>query len=228
MISIYTPKEWSSLFSCPSLMIDDEGRIWSANEYNKILFGSPSGRIDRKAGRIYGADLGYGFSSQPIAYLEEKNGVIEIRDARAGVFSAPMLYMKDDQIYTAKQYTSIFGAPSGYIRRDEKSGREEPKAEERREEKTREEKREPINTPGAQLRKKLGLVCGGMLAVYCVAQGLMLTMPWLRWAVPLGLSAVLGYKAFVNPGTRGNRLYRAAFGIAAGFTVLMTMLALAL
>lgn len=115
MLQIYTPKQWYSLFNCPSLMIDDNGLIWAADEYYKILFSSPSGKIDYAAGKIYGKDLGGGLFSEPIGYLETKNGVTRIMDAKQGYFSTPILYIQGNKIYTAEEYGSIFGAPSGYV-----------------------------------------------------------------------------------------------------------------
>ena len=81
MIKFYTPNEWYSLFQCPSLIIDDEGKIWKADEYFAIISGAPVGRVDYTRGCIYGEDMGYGlFAAAPIAHLETKNGVIEVRD----------------------------------------------------------------------------------------------------------------------------------------------------
>jgi len=115
MIKLYTPKQWYSLFDCPTLIIDDQGLIWAADAYYKVLFGSPSGKIDYAAGKIYGKGLGYNAFEEPIAYLTCKNGVIEIQDAKQGVFSAPILYIKDNKIYTPEEYNSIFDAPSAYF-----------------------------------------------------------------------------------------------------------------
>lgn len=117
-MKFYTPKEWYSLFECPSLIIDDEGKIWAADAYYKILFGEPSGRIDYAGGKIYGKDLGYGIFSEPIAYLETKNGVTRVLDAKKGLFSSPILYIQNDKVYTPEQWTSIFDSPSGYIKND--------------------------------------------------------------------------------------------------------------
>lgn len=116
MLQFYTPKEWNSLFNCPSLIIDDNGKIWSADAYYKPLFGEPSGRVDYTGGKIYGKDLGYGLLAEPIAYLETKNGVIEIRDAKKGLFSAPILYIKDGKVYTPERFTALFDAPDGYFK----------------------------------------------------------------------------------------------------------------
>lgn len=116
MLKLYTPKEWSHLFDCPRLIIDNDGKIWMADSYYKILSGEPSGKIDYVGGKIYGKDLGYGLFSSPIAYMETKNGVTRIMDAKQGLFSAPILYIENNKVYTPEQWTSIFDCPSGYIK----------------------------------------------------------------------------------------------------------------
>ncbi len=52
MIKFYTPKEWNSLFDCPSLIIDNWGKIWAADQYQMVLSGEPCGRIDYEGGKI--------------------------------------------------------------------------------------------------------------------------------------------------------------------------------
>ena len=118
MIKFYTPKEWHSLFDFPSLVIDNWGKIWAADQYYMVLSGEPCGRIDYQGGKIYGKDLGYGMFAEPIAYLETKNGVTRIMDAKKGLFSSPMLYIQDDKVYTPEQWTSLFDAPGGYIKNE--------------------------------------------------------------------------------------------------------------
>lgn len=121
MIKFYTPKEWHSLFDCPSLIIDDWGKIWAADQYYMVLSGEPCGKIDYQGGKIYGKDLGYGMFAEPIAYLESKNGVTRIMDAKKGLFSSPMLYIQDDKVYTPEQWTSLFDTPGGYIKKENPS-----------------------------------------------------------------------------------------------------------
>ena len=118
MMKFYTPREWHSLFDCPSLIIDDEGKIWSADNYYKILSGEPCGRIDYTGGKIYGSDLGYGMFAEPIAYLETKNGVTRVLDAKRGFSSAPILYIQNNKVYTPDQWTSIIDTPGGHIQKD--------------------------------------------------------------------------------------------------------------
>lgn len=190
MFKIYTPKEWNSIFDCPSLMIDDEGLIWKADEYYKVLFGEPSGRVDWKAGKIYGADMGYGLMAEPIAYIDEKNGVTEIRNARNGVFSAPILYLQNGKIYTPDQYTAIFSCPGGYIREDKR-------VEDIRTESAPEEKQRTDEGSGAG---KTILKFGGIIfAIYIVVQGLAVSVPWLAWVLLIGLAAFLLYKGHTMP-----------------------------
>lgn len=125
MLQFYTPKQWYSLFQCPSLIIDDIGKIWKADDYYKIISGAPVGRVDYARGCIYGEDLGYGLlAAAPIAYLETKNGVTQVLDGKKGLFSAPILYIKDDKVYTPEQYTALFDAPSGYIKEEAKEEKE--------------------------------------------------------------------------------------------------------
>ena len=126
MLQFYTPNEWYSLFQCPSLIVDDMGKIWKADDYYTIISGTPVGRVDYARGCIYGEDLGYGLlAAAPIAYLETKNGVIQVLDGKKGLFSAPILYIKDDKVYTPEQYTALFDAPSGYIKKEAKEEKEE-------------------------------------------------------------------------------------------------------
>lgn len=122
MMKIYTPKEWLSVFrGCPSLIIDDKGLIWAGDEYYKILFGEPSGKIDFEKGYIYGEDYAK-LMATPIGILEKVNDLIKVYDYQKGRFSAPILYIQNDKIYTPEQWTSIFDIPGGYIEKDLSSG----------------------------------------------------------------------------------------------------------
>lgn len=117
MFQIYTPREWAGFFQSPSLIIDDNWLIWEADQYYRVLFASPSGRIDFTRGHIYGKGLGYHLSEAPIGYISVKNGVTEIRGS-AGTFSSPILYIRDNKIYTPDRFYSVLDNPSGYIRND--------------------------------------------------------------------------------------------------------------
>lgn len=122
MIKIYTPEQWYSIFGrCPTLIIDDQGRIWSADAYFKPLFGEPSGMVDYKKGRIYGPDYSK-LSAVPIARMETRNGETRIYNYADSFSAPPMLYIIGDRIYTPDQYiTAGLGGDSvGYIRHSEK------------------------------------------------------------------------------------------------------------
>ena len=79
MIKVYTPKVWLSVFGgSPSLIIRDDGYIFSADQYYKIITGSPIGKIDYEKGFIYDKHYNDLFPT-PIAYTKTNGDVIEIR-----------------------------------------------------------------------------------------------------------------------------------------------------
>ena len=120
MTEIYTPKEWRSLFSCPSIVIDDNGYIYSAAEYKKLLK-TPIGRIDYEKDNIYGSDYA-SWNATPIAYMIHSGETTKVYEYGKTQFSAPMLYIKNDRIYTPEEYTRFLGGqPSGYVKTDKKS-----------------------------------------------------------------------------------------------------------
>ena len=130
MTRIYTPKEWLSFFRCPSIIIDDEGYIFSAEDYNKLIR-HPIGRIDYSKNYIYGKDYNT-FMATPIAYLVRRDDVIQIYEY-GKVYGAPILYIQNGKIFTPDEYFRIFGGnPSGYVK-TETPHREEPCAESARE-----------------------------------------------------------------------------------------------
>ena len=115
MMKIYTPQAWLSIFGgSPSLVIDDKGYIYSADGYYKIFSDSPVGKIDFEKGYIY--DKHYtDIIATPIAIMERKNDALEVREY-GKPFSNPILYIKNDKIYTPEEYFRILGgAASGYI-----------------------------------------------------------------------------------------------------------------
>lgn len=119
MMKIYTPEAWLSLFGgSPSLVIDDNGYIYSADGYYKIISDSPIGKIDYAKGHIY--DKHYtDLWPTPIAYMTDDGGVIKVREYGKSQFSDPILYIQGDKIYTPQEYLRIFGGnASGYIKRD--------------------------------------------------------------------------------------------------------------
>lgn len=220
MFKIYTPKEWNSIFDCPSLMIDDEGLIWKADEYYKVLFGEPSGRIDWKAGRIYGADLGYGLMAEPIAYMEEKNGVTEILDARNGIFSAPILYLKNDKIYTPEQYTAVFDCPGGYIREEKRAEETRTATADTEIEREETQRSSAVTGGGMGFMKLIGI----LFAIYIVVQGLFVGAPWLGWALPIGTTAFLLYKGFTLPDGDPRKEKSKVLGVIMGIITVAAMI----
>ena len=209
-MKVYTPKQWHSMFDCPSLIIDDQGLIWEADEHSKMLFGSPSGKVDYAAGKIYGKGLGYDLLEEPIATLTKKNDVTEVRDAKQGEFSAPILYIKGDKIYTPEEYTSIGDMPGAYIRRED-----------------------PAPAPGGSSVQSgtgtssgtasgkgsssgLGsnaLKFGGiLLAFYCVVVGVGNAMPiWLSLLVAAALLGGLIYLGWFSKKKENRRKFQIAF-----------------
>ena len=207
MLQFYTPKEWYSLFNCPSLIVDNDGKIWSADEYYKILFGEPSGRIDYAKGKIYGKDLGYGLMAEPIAYLETKNGVMEVRDAQKGLFSAPILYIKDDKVYTPERFFSLFDSHNGFVKKDDK---EDPNAA------SGGFHTGSGDTSGGVPSGVIGpalLKIGGVLLLFiCVANGLVMAMPlWLLVLLWVAAAIGLGYLGFFAPESKRTKAFRAGF-----------------
>ena len=122
MTKIYTPKQWRQYFRCASIIIDDDGRIFSADDYYKT-FRSPIGKVDYSKNYIYGEDYSSTFAT-PIAQMVQNGDEIRVYEYGGGVFADPILYIKNKKIYTPDEYFRIFGGEaSGYIEEDEKSGR---------------------------------------------------------------------------------------------------------
>ncbi len=118
MIEFYTPDEWLTLFGgSPSLVIDDDGYIYTYEESNKIIGRTPCGKVDFKAEVIYGKDYN-DFIKFPIAYIRREDNVIRIfSEEPQGMFCYPFLYIVDNEVYTADEYNRVFrGSPSGYIK----------------------------------------------------------------------------------------------------------------
>lgn len=207
MLQFYTPKEWYSLFNCPSLIVDNDGKIWRADEYYKILFGEPSGRVDYAKGKIYGKDLGYGLMAEPIAYLETKNGVMEVRDAQKGLFSAPILYIKDDKVYTPERFFSLFDSPNGFIKKDDK---EYPDAASGGFRTGSGDSSEGV--PSGVIGPALLKIGGVLLLFICVVNGLAMAMPlWLLVLLWVAAAVGLGYLGFFAPESNRTKAFRAGF-----------------
>ena len=117
MMKIHTPEQWYSIFGkCPTLLVDDQGRIWAADQYFHPLSSEPSGLIDCKNNKIYGPDYSRA-DAAPIAWMETRNDETRIHAFREGGSGAPMLYIIGNRIYTPDQYlTSGMGGDSvGYV-----------------------------------------------------------------------------------------------------------------
>lgn len=116
MKEIYTPKAWLSIFGgSPKLIIDNDGYIYSYDGYYKFLRDNPIGRIDYRRGYIYGENYADWFPT-PIAEIRERDGVTEVHEY-GRVFSTPMFYIKNGEIYEHREYIRFFGGtPSGYVK----------------------------------------------------------------------------------------------------------------
>lgn len=116
MTKIYTPKEWLSFFSCPSIVIDDDGYIYSAEDYHKMIR-SPIGRINYQSNYIYGKDYN-ALMPVPIAYMVRSQDVIKVYQY-GKVYGSPILYIQNNKIYIPDEYFRVFGGnASGYIKQD--------------------------------------------------------------------------------------------------------------
>ena len=119
MIRIYTPEAWKGIFRGePELFINDEGYMFTKDPELTYRFDS-CGKIDFPNGRIYGPDYNSLWPT-PIAEFHKTNyGVTVVNEFGGSLFASPILYIKDDQIYSPDQYCKIFGStPKGYIHRD--------------------------------------------------------------------------------------------------------------
>lgn len=114
MISVYTPKEWSSFFPSPEIIIDG-GYIYRGDNYYKINR-SPIGKIEGEL--IYGDDF-YKIGASPIGNIETNDGVIKIYGLDYyHVDSKPIYYVKDGKVYTEAEYGKIFALPNAHIKAD--------------------------------------------------------------------------------------------------------------
>lgn len=117
MIKFYTPSNWSVIFDAPSIIIDDDGYIYTEDEYYK-LSRAACGRVDTQTGYVYGKGHYSGLTA-PIGQFRQGHNCVEIYgDNYASPLAAPIYYMKGDAVYPAEEYGKIFGAPTGYIKGD--------------------------------------------------------------------------------------------------------------
>lgn len=167
MIKFYTPNNWSTIFDAPSIIIDDDGYIYTEDEYYK-LSRAACGRVDKQTGYVYGKGHYTGLTA-PIGMFKQGYDCVEIYgDNYASPLATPIYYMKGDAVYSAEEYGKVFGAPTGYIKGDfgEESGSEE----------------KYITTgSGGKSRQKGGLLDFIWTCIKCVALivGLLVLSGWL-------------------------------------------------
>lgn len=115
MIKIYTPESWRATFNhWPCLIIEDDGLIYSEEEYHKLLR-NPIGKIDFESGYIYGEDY-HKWPRYPVGLMKEENGVIKIFGEDYNKWGAsPIMYIRDNQVYSAAEYHKLFASASYYI-----------------------------------------------------------------------------------------------------------------
>lgn len=112
MQTIYESKEWFKLFRTESIVIEDNGEVFKAP---RQLFESAVGKIDWGTGLIYGDDY-LKLMPIPIGKIVEKQDVTEVYGSDYNdFFAVPILYIKDNEIYTYAEYYKLFSTPSGYI-----------------------------------------------------------------------------------------------------------------
>lgn len=115
MIKIYTPENWRATFNhWPCLIIEDDGLIYSEEEYHKLLR-NPIGKIDFESGYIYGEDY-HKWPRYPVGLMKEENGVTKIFGEDYNKWGAsPIMYIKGNQVYSADEYHKLFASASHYI-----------------------------------------------------------------------------------------------------------------
>lgn len=125
MIKFYTPNNWRTFFDAPSIIIDDDGYIYTEDEYYK-LSRTACGRVDIKTGYIFGKGHYSGLTA-PIGMVKKGYNCIEIYgDDFASIMAVPIYYIQGDIVYTAEEYGKVFKQAEGYIKRDNSnSGQEE-------------------------------------------------------------------------------------------------------
>lgn len=117
MLEIHTPKSWRSIFSFPSIIVDDEGYIFNADDYHKFVR-YPVGKIDYGSGYIYGEDY-QKLVRTPIGCIEKDGDVTKVfgKDYDK-LIRDPVLYIKGNEVYSYEEYHKLFSTPSYYIKSD--------------------------------------------------------------------------------------------------------------
>lgn len=117
MIKFYTPSNWRAVFEAPSIIIDDDGLIYTESEYYK-LSKTACGRVDTKTGYIYGKGHYSGLTA-PIGMVKQGHNCIEIYgDDFASIMAVPIYCIQGDSVYTAEEYGKVFKQAEGYIKRE--------------------------------------------------------------------------------------------------------------
>lgn len=115
MIKFYTPRNWMRVFDTPSVIIDDDGLIYSETEYYK-LSKTACGRVDTKTGYIYGNGHYSGLTA-PVGMVKQGPNSIEIYgDDFASIMAVPIYYIQGGNVYTAEEYGKVFGVAAGYAK----------------------------------------------------------------------------------------------------------------
>lgn len=117
MFEIHTPKSWHSIFTYPSIIVDDDGLIYNSAEYHKLLR-NPIGKFDYNSGYIYGEDY-CKLMPSPIGRIK-KDGTVTIifGEDYDTLNPTPILYIKGNEIYSPDEYNKLFSTPSAYIKKD--------------------------------------------------------------------------------------------------------------
>lgn len=117
MFEIHTPKSWYSIFTYPSIVVDDDGLIYSSADYHKLLR-NPIGKIDFNSGYIYGEDY-FKLMPSPIGRIKNDGSVtIVLGEDYNGLNPTPIFYIKGNEIYSPDEYDKLFSTPSAYLKMD--------------------------------------------------------------------------------------------------------------
>ncbi len=116
MLKIYTPQAWyATLGNYPSVIIEDDGLIYSEEDYYKT-FRNPVGKLDAGKGFIYGPDYMKNFA-QPIGAIKNRGSVTAIYGPDyVQSFAQPILYIRDNRIYPAEEFFKLFPQEAGFIK----------------------------------------------------------------------------------------------------------------
>ena len=130
MKKIYSPDNYRAIFrDCPSIVITDDGSIYSGDHFNRLFPGTLLGRVKESAGEVFTAEKG--LYSSPAYYFEQRGGEIRVYDQFPSLSASPIFYVRDNKIYTPENAYALFDNPAFCIRdlsEEEASAPEEVKA----------------------------------------------------------------------------------------------------